>query len=340
MIPNVLVCFHSRPMSAGLFHREGFRQAGCNVKVAGPGTPSVYGKGDGSGIDHTFDANDYVPPDFELPNEPIDAGELEQRVTDAGFKPDLIFICDQYDPFHLTGKAKAPFAYLCVENWGQVYAERYTQAQAAFWFYQIAHSQEIPFPRDDFEWMPFGFDPHIHKYLPNVPRDKWAIQVGSAYEPRPQVWNHLRQVFDGAPSVSTLDYHNILAESEHTLFGRIPSYEGMAIAHNRAKVALSSSNCDFSPMRTCEAYGMGALLVSDDVPAIRAVLGPPESEGGFWVAHDRTLEGTERAVRRGVEIYDDVIDRGIAHVYRYHTYRNRAERILERAGLKGACRVA
>lgn len=339
MIPNVLVCFHSRPMSAGLMFREAFKQAGCNVKVAGPGTPSVYGKGDGSGIDHTFDENDYVPPDFEFPNEACNADEVVAKAEAYGFSPNLVVFIDQYDPFCLTGTSGVPTAVVCVENWGELYAQRYAQLEAEHWFYMIAHSQTIPFPRDDFEWMAFGFDPHIHKYLPNVTRDKWAVQIGSAYEPRPQVWNHLRQAFDGAPPVSILDYHNILAESEHTIFGRIPSYEGMAFAHNRAKVALSSSNCDFSPMRTCEAYAMGCVLASDDQPAIRAVLGPPWGEGGFWVKHDGTAEGTERAVRQGVEFYDEMIDRGIAHVYKYHTYRNRAERILARAGLRGAFRV-
>ena len=336
-LPKVLVCFHVRPMCAGLFFREAFRQAGCEVRVAGPATPRVYGRPDGT--DHEFPPEDFVAPDYPVANQPVDASLIVGIARAHEWEPDLVVMIDQYDPFYLRNGCDLPLTYVCVENWGALYAVRFAESRADYWYYMIAHSQEIPFPRPDFEFLPFGFDPHIHKYLPDVQRDKWACQIGTAYEPRPAVWNHLRAALDGAPPWSQPQYLTDLAESSRTLFGRTPSYRGMAEAYNRSLVALSSSNCDFSPMRTCEAYAMGCLLASDDVPAIRAVLGPPVSEGGFWLSHDRTAAGHERAVREGVEAYAELIDRGIAHVYKHHTYRARAERILARAGLQGAFRA-
>ncbi len=340
-IPDVLIAYHSRPMNAGLMFREGFRQAGCYVTVAGPNSPQVYGLGDGSGREHTFDDCDFVPTDVTLPNEPTQVVDLI-RALDAANRPhpDLIVLIDQYDPFYLYGDTLGiPMAVVTVENWGEEYAQRAAMQQCQWRYWMISHSRTIPLP-DNSEWMPFGFDPNIHPYWADVERDKWVIQIGTAYEPRPYVWNYLRSQVDGAESWTPVQYLQRCAESARTLFGRIPSYRGMALAHNRAKVALSSSNCDFSPMRTCEAYGMGCILASDDQPAIRAVLGPPISEGGLWAKHDATPKGHLRAVHEAVEAYDSIIDRGMAHVMRHHTYKARAERILKRAGLIGALRVA
>ena len=341
-IPNVLVAYHSRPMCAGLFFREAFRQAGCNVIVAGPNSPQVYGIGDNSGREHTFDACDFVPTDVDIPNAPVLVTDALNALEGAGKPhPDLIVMVDQYDPYFLYGETDGiPMAVITVENWGDEYARRATMQQTTFRYWMIAHSQTVPFPSgEEVEWMPFGFDPNIHPYWPHVERDKSVVQIGTAYEPRPQVWNYIRGQMDGAGAWTANEYLAGCAESARTLFGRIPSYRGLALAHNRAKVALSSSNCDFSPMRTCEAYAMGCVLASDDVPAIRGVLGPPLSEGGFWISHDRTPEGHLRAVEQAVEVYDDLIGRGLAHVYRHHLYRERADRILRRAGLNGALRV-
>lgn len=345
--PRVLLAHVSRPMCAGLFFDSAFRQAGCEVRVIGPAFTTTYGKPDGT--EHTFDPTDYLPPHYEVPHAPVgqhhdphDVAAVLARVRADGFEPDLVVMLDQYDAFHLVGEADVPFVSVCVENWGDFYAARTANQKLDAHFHMIAHQHQCnppPLPEGS-EWMAFGFDPQIHRYMPEVPRDKWAVQIGTAYQPRPAVWNHLRAAFDGAQPWDDGSYLSACAESEHTIFGRLPSYRAMAVAHNRARVALSSSNCDFSPMRTCEAYAMGCLLASDDVPAIRAVLGPPSSEGGFWIAHDRSAEGHAVAVREGVERYDELIDRGMAHCMRHHTYRNRAERILAKVGLEGAFRLA
>ena len=65
-------------------------------------------------------------------------------------------------------------------------------------------------------------------------------------------------------------------------------------------VTLSASNCDFLPMRVFEAFAMGAILVSDDVPAVRAGCGPPwisPEQPGLWFAHDGTVDGQIRRVQ-------------------------------------------
>lgn len=347
--PRVLLAYHIRPMTAGRMFQEAFRQAGCETRVIGPHTQTCYGYTEaGQHREHEFPASDWLLPDIEVEkgphqvSQPHDVMDLLRFMRVEGWAPDLVVFIDQLDMFHLVGEADIPFVAVCVENWGELYAQRYTQQRLAAHFHMIAHQHDCappPLPPES-EWMAFGFDPQIHRFMPTVVRDKWAVQIGTGYTPRPQVWNHLRAAFDGAPPHSDEEYLRGCAESDHTIFGRLPSYREMAVAHNRARVALSSSNCDFSPMRTCEAYGMGCILASDDVKAIRDVLGPPSSEGGFWIAHDRSPEGHETAVREGVARYDELIDRGMAHVFRKHTYRNRAERILAKVGIEGAFRLA
>lgn len=355
---KALIVYHHRPMCAGLFVAEGFRQAGCEVRSAGPGTPHVYGRPRHGGQEHTFEPGDYRAPDYAMPNVGVSMDALRERCRLSQWEPDLVVQIDQMDDFHLIGEWDGtPTANIMVENWGPFYAQRYTEAHYDAWYYQIHHLAEvqsgqraaIPFPREDFEWMPFGFDPQQHRLMPEVERTRAVVQIGSPYEPRPFIWNYLRMVFDDAPPLQPEDYAEETHRSAQTVFGRAPSYRANAIAHNAARCALSSSAqhqdavrgivTDFSPMRTCEAYAMGCVFVSDDVPAIRGVLGPPASEGGFWVAHDRTPEGYRRAVIEANEGYDDFIRRGFLHVYAHHTYRARAETILRRFGLQGLFRL-
>lgn len=331
MIPKVLLTYVHRPMCVGLFYKMAFRQAGCEVMTCGPALPEVYG----------FDnwGDDYMPPSFELPNEPVAVATVLAEARARGFNPDAVVTCDQYDHLVIVGDApdNIPWAHVCVENFDTVQFGRSMDRRGASEFYMISHSDIAPLPKDAV-WLPFGFDPWIHPYL-GLKRDKLVCQIGSPYEPRPSVWNHLRSVFDTAPPWRDDQYHGGLAESARTIFGRVPNYRGMAESYNRSMTALSCSNVPFQPMRVFEAMAMGAILCSDDVGPIRACAGPPASEGGFWVAHDTTPQGHEAAVRYAVEHYDELADRALAYAYKGHTYAHRARQILERVGLKGACRM-
>lgn len=337
---NVLIDFFDRPMAAGIFYPRAFRQLGHEVMTIGPGENEVYGH---------RNWQDYTPHDIELPDKtaPVDVNELIRLATERGFQPDLVLACDQYDHHCVTGRVNGDtkFAYLAVENWNQFQYERTLSRQTDAEFFQISHDDNgrtipPPFAIDKqgrpAEWVVFGADKDIHPLL-NLRRDHWVCQIGSPYEPRPSIWNALRERFDNAGWMS--DYSRDLHETEHTIFGKVFSYAGMAEAYNKSLTAISSSNCDFCPMRLAEAFAMGCVLLTDDVPSIRHFFGAPypEDSSGIWVAHERTAESIGDMVEYVRDMPRDERDRLIARAYATVTekymYTNIAQRILERVGL-------
>lgn len=337
MIPRVLITYVARPMCVGLMYRHAFRQAGCRVVMAGPSKSEVYGIEDWG--------DDYEPPDMEIPVEhPLAVSQVVDRAREQFGAIDAVVMVDQYDMFYLIGQTDVPWAYLAVENWNAEQAERASRRVGAVEFHMIAHSQmpDVPLPTGS-EFLPFGFDPFIHACGHAGARPYWTAWIGTHYEPRPTHWNYMRLAFDQAAPVP--DYSRTLAVSEHTAFGRAPSYAGMSVAYQMSATALSASNCDFFPMRAAEALGYGCILVSDDQPVIRAVLGVPWPENplGVWTTHDGGPTSMVEAVRRVVELPGPELrcmqERAIAFGYAGHTYYHRAKRILARLGLEGATRV-
>lgn len=370
MIPKVLMCHVQRPMCAGLMFDAAFRQAGCEVKTIGPAFPQVYGK-PSTGGEHTFPEEDYVPPDIPLHDSqrPIHVEFAIEQAQAIGFRPDLVVMVDQFDQWYLTGATdQAKFVWVAVENWNPQQWERaYRQTPSGLSglrstdaeFYMIRHDSwgkdvSPPLAKDrhgkEAEWMLFGADQFVH---PNYdkPRTRLVCQIGSAYEPRPEIWNALRAEFDGAPPVSQPDYAETYHETTNTVFGRAPSYRTHADLYNSALCAISSSNVDFIPMRTAEAFAMGCVLLSDDVPAMRAAYDAPfaaddgeqvtvEDSEGIWIAHRRDAASIARCIRYA-EKYDmtELRNRATVAVHAEHLYYHRALRILEAVGLQGACRM-
>lgn len=337
-ILNVLLCHRHSPMNVGIFFRYAFKQAGCRVRTMGPVEDTVYG--------HHFPADDWEQPDFPLGiSETMEAVRAVELATTGGFKPDLLVMCDQYDAFFLTGESPIPFVWIAVENWNQDQLDRYNQRRGAIEFYMIRHLKDhnTPLPLTS-EFLPFGFDPYIQPLL-GLNRDKKCVQVGTHYQPRPYVWNLLRQSLDGAPGCGDEEYGAGLQESASTLFGKTFSYAGMANVYNRGIVTISASNCDFLPMRVFEAMGMGAVLVSDDQPIIREWCGPPSKapDLGIWFAHDGSPEGIVRTVQEVLALPPEAVQYITSTAYTYaisrHTYAHRARRILARAGIQGATRM-
>lgn len=337
-IPNVLLCHRGSPMNAGLFFRYAFRQAGCCVRTMGPVEETVYG--------HRFPSDDWELPDFLLASsETMEAARAVELAAAGGFKPDLLVMCDQYDAFFVTGESPIPFVWIAVENWNQDQLDRYGMRKGALEYHMIRHTKDhnTPLPEGS-EFLPFGFDPYIQPLL-GLHRDKKCVQVGTHYQPRPYVWNLLRQALDGANARGDQEYGDGLVESESTLFGKTFSYAGMANVYNRGVVTLSASNCDFLPMRVFEAMGMGAILVSDDQPVIREWCGPPSvaPDLGIWFAHDGSPEGIVRTVQEVLALQPEVIQHIASLAYTYavsrHTYAHRARRILTRVGMQGATRM-
>lgn len=337
-IPNVLIYATHRPMAVNLFFRYGFMQAGCRVRTMGPFERTVYG--------HEFPADDWELPHFPLETAtPMDAAHAVELACAGGYKPDLLVVVDQYDAGYLTGESPIPWVNIAVENWNPDQLDRYHQRRGALEYSMIRHTKDhnTPLPLNS-EFLPFGFDPYIQPLL-GLARDKKCVQIGTHYQPRPTVWNLLRQALDGAAWCGDEEYGAGLQESASTLFGKTFSYAGLANVYNRGIVTLSASNCDFLPMRVFEAMGMGAILVSDDQPIIREWCGPPSEQQnlGIWFAHDGTSEGTVRTVCEVLALSPDVIQNVATSAYIYaisqHTYAHRARRILQRAGLQGATRM-
>lgn len=337
MIPKVLLTYFVRPMSVGVMFRFAARQAGCEVMVAGPGENQVYG------IENW--ADDYIPPDIELPIEPVDINETLAAARARGFNPDLICSIDQYDFYYPVGNAPpdVPWVVIAVEDFNPQQRERYEQRSGAIERHMIAHAFPQLVPPDS-EWMAFGFDFFLHACGPVGERDKLVCQVGSPYEPRPDNWNYLRFMLDNAPAMHDEFYRHGLAESARTVFGRTPTYAQMRDAYQRSWFALSSSNCEFLPMRVPEALGFGNILVSDNVAPVRAVMGDPwpENAEGCWVAHDRTSGGMLRAIQSVLAVdglKEAMQQRAIVRGYSGHSYYHRMKQILARVGISSPARM-
>lgn len=336
MIPKVLLTYFVRPMSVGVMFRFAARQAGCEVMVAGPGENQVYG------IENWTD--DYIPPDIELPIEPVDINDILARARARGFNPDLILSIEQYDFFWPVGQAPSdvPWVVVAIEDFNPEQRARYEQRRGAVEYHMIAHAFPELVPPES-EWMAFGFDFFLHACGPVGKRDKLVCQIGSAYDPRPQNWDFLRAAIDNAAPVPDELYRAEVAESPMTLFGRAPTYAQMRDVYQRSWFALSSSNCSFLPMRVPEALGFGNILVSDDVGPVRAVMGAPwpENPEGCWVAHDRTSEGMYSAIKSVVEagVMREMQARAIVRGYAGHSYYHRMKQILARVGLSAPARM-
>lgn len=357
-IPTILLVFHHRPMASGIFMRHAFRQAGCRVVTIGPQSTEVYG------IDGW---EDYEPPTITSPlikeDEPMSCMEILALAANVGVRPDLLVMFDQYDKFYLYGESPIPLIWLAGENWNLEHRARADRRKADAEYYWIRHEQDAPSPplavaKDgkEAEWLWFGADPFVHPRLPHIPRDKFIVQIGTHYEPRPTIWNQIRELLDGAPSVSTETYSKSVQESALTLFGRAPSYREMAEVYNRGRFAISCSTSDFVPMRICEAFAMGSVLLSDDVPSMRAAFGAPfpENPEGIWVKHDRTAQGVVEAARAaaGTTYYHDVLGKPVGEtaetgirrratefVYSQGLYYHHAVRICRRVGIQGIGRM-
>lgn len=334
---KVLVDFFHRPMSVGIFLRRAMRQLGHEVKSIGPGENEVYGHANWE---------DYEPPDFEIADKqnPLDVNEVITIAQRGGFVPDVIVCCDQYDFHHLIGSPTngTPFIYWCIENFDPMQRSRFDIRKADAEFHCIAHSHPHLLPtveRDkiESEWVVFGADPDLHPYL-SLERTKWVCQIGSTYEPRPTVWNELRARFDFAQPLGQQNYATGLHETEHTIFGKVFNYAGMADAYNRSLCAVSCSNVDFVPMRIAEAFSMGCVLLSDDVSTMRKAFGDPypENPDGLWVAYDRStkdLGDKIEWIRDAKDEREALVKRALDTVRSKHMYSHIAHRMLEKVGL-------
>lgn len=338
MIPKVLLSFYSRPMSAGIMFRDGFRQAGCKVMVAGPCDDEVYG------IRGWPD--DYMPTDIPLGVEPINVNIVVNEARARGFDPDVVVCIDQFDFNYLVGQSDSvPFVYVAIEDFNPLQRERYEQRTGAVEYHMIGHGFPHLVPPES-EWLAFGFDFSQHACGPVGVRDKIVCQIGSPYEPRPSNWNFLRAAFDGAhaPPAPLEMYRLRAVESPSTVFGRADSYALMREVYQRSWFALSASNCEFLPMRVPEALGFGCVLVSDDVKPVRAVMGDPwpANPDGCWVVHDRTSEGMLHAIKSVLDCdgaKEAMQQRAIVRGYSGQSYFHRAQQILKRVGLSGAGRL-
>jgi spore maturation protein CgeB len=282
----------------------------------------------------------YEAPDFITPNnqQPMDVNEALAIASTGGFNPDAIVMICQYDFFYLVGSPTdgTPFVWLAVENFDPMQRSRYDVRKADAEFHCIAHSHPHLLPPES-EWVVFGADPDLHPYL-SLERTKWVCQIGSTYDPRPGVWNELRARFDFAGPLGAQNYATGLHETEHTIFGKVFNYAGMADAYNRSLCAISCSNVNFIPMRASEAFSMGCVLMSDDVLDMRKAFGDPypENAEGIWVAYDRStkdLGDKIEWIRDAKDEREALVQRALDTVRAKHMYSHIAHRMLEKVGL-------
>lgn len=332
--PKVLLAFLHRPMCVGIFYASAFRQAGCDVKTVGPGENMVY---------NISDWPEYRAPDFEVPVTDYDVDWMVKDIAaQSGWTPDLVVMIDQFDFFYLKGETQVcKFAWVAIENFNDLQVNRLTERKADAEFHCINHQGFAP---SQSKWITFGADPFVHPRL-NLERTKSICQIGTFYQPRGDVANYLRSQLDpGVPVIDPQMYLQTLQETDHTIFGRVPSYKSHSIAYNRSRGALSCSNVDFVPMRAPEAFSHGCVLFSDNVYSMRHFFGDPwpGNPDGIWVNYDPTnLPGLLELIRHFDS--DDntrklLVERATDALYTKHLYVHRARMILEDCGIETVCK--
>lgn len=346
---RVLMCYLHRPVCPAMQIKSGFRQIGCIVRSAGPQSPHLWGRACGGW--------EYDPPDYELPDEVLPLSAVVRLVNKDNFPPELVVMVDQADDFYLVGSCpEVRFVYIASENWDHRQVERYGQRRADVNYSCVAHwdrtitddgrivvepivDQPRPLMPLDVKHLQWGYDPSSRPFL-NLPRDKWVGQIGIPYEPRWRHWNTIREHFDRAAPLSLQEWVTQLTyvETSHTIFGYARSHQHMAMTMNRLLCVLSSSNVDYVPNRVPDAFATGAILLSDDVPSLRAAYGPPypEHQMGIWLKHDRTAEDQIRQVEwllANEGEWRQLQSRALWTLATGHTWGHRAFMILGELGL-------
>ncbi len=296
----LLVCV-SYPVSISRYLLWGFREAGCEVTVVGPGTGAWIPWHDGMTM-----KNEHIwYPDLLLQQQ--DRLEITDVTKRLGKDFDLVV---QTDPeYALYGEYKSPVVCVAIDNHVRMYDHR--KWDRIFGAHSFAFRHDEP----NFRWLPCAYDPFWHNDLGRERNTDVAfvgVMQGRCYAKRSE-------------GVSALISNGF---SVMCAIGKV--YEEYRSLYNGARMAFcTSANADLG-CRVFEGMAMGCLVLTERVVDLTKI---GFVEGEHYLGYDSMQELVEQ-VKRGMD--EDVrkkIVRQSKEAVAEHTWANRARAILHEVGL-------
>lgn len=298
---RILIFYRHFPVAMGRYIHWGLEQAGHEVLSCGP-----YSKGTIPWGDFEYPKKHWYPPDIETPDMPeLEVDALFETIKQAKLgKFDLLV--SAADTYFLTGKAPIPHILIGTDPHVVDY-RKHTDTKDAYVSMQKHYSIEGDI------WMPYGFDPTIHQYLPDAPMTFDVCFIGLQYEHRKMA---LRAMTDAGYKV-------------WSSLGHI--YEEYVELYNRAPIAFNWSSKQDLPARFFEGLAMRRVVLTNRVPDLKEFKFIEDED---YLAFDDIEEAVDKVkiVMDKPHLLDKIARSGYAKVQN-HTYADRVKKMLEEVGI-------
>lgn len=317
---RILLSYSHFPISVGRFFKMGFRSL-PRVEVFSVG-PCSHGL---LPWQPQTDFSAYADvPDLELYPDPSAPYQypIQDVLREVPFAPDAIVMVDA--GFHLHGGAPLhKCALIATDPHCLDYFEQAGEVNAFFVMqkaYMSKYEVDKPPVRLQPQWLPYCYEPSVHYWDPDAPKEQNVTFVGVLYPERIELLERMV-----AAGVSVRYEQGRLME------------EGTAI-YNRGDIAWNLSSRDDLPMRFWEGMAYRNLVVTNRVSDLKDLQAWNLYENKHYIAYNREDPGelmdklryyTDRAHADELEA---IATAGWVWVQR-HTYGHRARMVLNALGL-------
>ncbi len=296
---KILIFYRHFPVAIGRYIHWGLENLGHEVFSVGPysGTKIPWGP------QYDFPAYDF-PPDLASPDiKAVPVKDVLKHVKEQGFEPELLIQAS--DTSYLEGKAPIKNILIGTDPHSIDYNPHIKNVDN-FVSMQKYYLREYP---QGSLWMPYGYDEHIHKYLPTETLKHDVVFIGLQYEQRTQA---LQAISDkGWDVFSTL---GIIYDEYNKLYN-----EGM--------IAFNWSSKKDLPARFWEGLAMKRCVLTNLVPDLIEF---DFEEGVDYVGFDTQEEAVSKAdfYLERKELLFKIANNGYNKV-KPHTWTNRVKQLLK-----------
>lgn len=301
---KILMNYRCFPVAMGRYFHWAFERLGHEVFLVGeqdPRGPDIVPWGDG----YSFSKYKNVP-NLLIPY--ANMIQVQTVLDQIDFKPDILIQAG--DISWLQGASPIPNIIIGTDPHVINYRPRLEYADK-FYCMQDIYMQpyKLEFPDKKMEWLPYAYDPTIHKKL-DLEQKYDVVFIGLQYELRMKVLNALKEKYKVFNELGII-YH----ESNEI--------------YNQGLIAFNWSSQLDVPARIFEGMACGRLMVTNRLPDL-AKLG--FEEGLHYVGFD-TAEEAIREIEYYIANPDkacEIAQRGHEAV-KEHTWDARAQKIIEEA---------
>ncbi len=298
---RIAIFYRHFPMSMGRYIHWGLEQAGHEVISIGPWSRGeIPWEGE-----HKFPEKYWYPPTVETPDVPeIGMDDLFATLYKAGIYPDLLI--QAADTYYIKGPA--PIPHIVIGTDPHVINYDLPREHADKYF-----SMQHHYKKPDDGWMPYGFDPELYKYKPEIENKYDVVLCGLQYD-------HRKRVLDRVSNKGWKVFAGI---------GRI--YDEYVDLYNSAPLAFNwSSKLDLNA-RFWEGLAMRRCVVTNNVPDLRKF---DFIEGEDYVGYDTEDEAVEKIhqLLKNPKEMARIAANGYKKV-QPHTFKARVEKMLEEANV-------